>query len=300
MATSQYFYNYNSKYNEQRLLEDVVTESFKIMGFDAYYLPNDGGASRDLMYGEDPLRAFTRSFAVEMYLSKADGYEGREDIFSKFGLEIRNNVKVMVSRRAFAQRVDPAITRPREGDLVWVPFLNGTGELFEIKFVEQSKDFHQLGRQQSYYYELEMEKFKYSQEVLKTGQPEIDSIVLESGYNMILQLTPNTLGRPANNFVVGETVTQAYDNNPLRIFAYGTVQAWSNTNNQLTISNIKGVFVPDTGNNIYGRTSTTGRFITVANPYSISSKTEVYDNLMFEQQANNYLDFSESNPFGSF
>ena len=299
MATSQYFNNYNSKYSEQRLIEDVITESFKIMGFDAYYIPNDNTAARDLIYGEDPLRKFTRSFAIEMYLSKSTGYEGAEDMFSKFGLEIRNNIKVMLSHRTFHERVDPLITRPREGDLVWVPFLNGTGEIFEIKFVEQAKDFHMLGRKNPYFYELEMEKFKYSQEILQTGQPDVDNIALQSGYNMILQVSPNNQGYTNNNYIIGETVTQAYDNSPYKIFASATVQDWDYMTNQLTVSNIKGAFAPDTANNLYGRTSTTRRFVTVANPHTVSSQTEAYDNQIIENQANNYLDFTESNPFGN-
>jgi len=298
MATSQYFNNYNAKYNEQRLVEDLITESFKMMGFDAFYIPNDNTAARDLMYGEDPLRKFSRSFPLEMYLSKADGYSGEEDMFSKFGLEIRNNVKVMLSYRTFRERVDPAIVRPREGDLIWVPFLNGTGEIFEIKFVEQAKDFHMLGRKNPYFYELEMEKFKYSQEVVSTGRPEVDDIVMQSGYSMIMQLSPNGLNYNSNNYVIGEIVTQANDNNPYSIFAYGTVQDWAYETNQLTISNIKGEFRPDVANNLYGQTSGTGRFVLVANPYSIGTRYEPYDNYLIEQQANNFLDFTESNPFG--
>ena len=83
MATSVYFNNYGA-HNEQRLFEDLIVESIKIQGFDAYYLPNDNDVSRDLLYGEDPLKKFTSAFPLEMYLSSALEYTGEKEFFSKF------------------------------------------------------------------------------------------------------------------------------------------------------------------------------------------------------------------------
>ena len=179
MAVNHYFNNYqNSAIAEQRLFEDLIVESIQIMGFNSYYIPNSNDDARDLLYGEDPLKEFTDAFPVEMYLSSALEYTGEREFFSKFGLEIKNNVSVIVSKRSFSQRVpQETLNRPREGDLIYIPFLNGTGELYEIKFTNQTKDFFMLGRQIPYFYELELEKFKYSQELIATGVADIDSIV---------------------------------------------------------------------------------------------------------------------------
>ena len=84
MPTSVYFNNYNSK-QEQNVIEDLIVESIKIMGFDAYYLPNDNDAARDLLYGEDPVKKFSSAFPLEMYLSSdPTDYIGQKDIFSKY------------------------------------------------------------------------------------------------------------------------------------------------------------------------------------------------------------------------
>jgi hypothetical protein len=191
MATSPYFNNYNAKYNEQRLVEDLITESIQIMGFNAFYLPNNNDAARDLVYGEDPTKKFQSAFQVEMYLSSSNDYMGEREMFSKFGLEIRNQVTVILSKRAFSQRIPQnTFTRPREGDLIYIPFLNGTGELYEIKFTNQNKDFHMLGRKVPYYYELELEKFKYSQEVISTGIADIDIVMNDSAYSLQLNVAP--------------------------------------------------------------------------------------------------------------
>ena len=68
MATSVYFNNYNSK-GEQRLIEDIIVESIKIMGFDSFYLPIFNPEDRDILYGEDPVKKFTQAFNIEMYQS---------------------------------------------------------------------------------------------------------------------------------------------------------------------------------------------------------------------------------------
>ena len=243
MATSVYFNNYNSK-GEQRLIEDIIVESIKIMGFDSFYLPIFNPEDRDILYGEDPVKKFTQAFNVEMYLSSSEGYEGQQDFFSKFGLEIRDSVRVIISKRSFEERVPQnTFTRPREGDLVYVPFLNGTGELYEITFVEQAKDFHQLGRKNPYFYELKMEKFKYSQEIINTGDTEIDVVVTDSAYSIEL-----TTGAGSGNFTIGETVTSNT--------ASAVVQSWKPLLDHLVVNTIAGVFA--NGQTITGQTSKKG------------------------------------------
>jgi len=192
MATSVYFNNYGS-HAEQRVIEDLIVESIKIMGFDAFYLPNDNDAARDLLFGEDPTKKFRTAFPLELYLSSSTEYMGEKEFFSKFGLEIKNNVNVILSKRSFSQRVQQNnFSRPREGDLIYIPFLNGTGEIYEIKFTNQTKDFFMLGRKVPYFYELELEKFKYAQEVIETGVDSIDNIVLDSGYTINLNVIKDT------------------------------------------------------------------------------------------------------------
>jgi len=241
MATSNYFNNYKSKYNEQRLVDDLISESIKIQGFDAFYIPNNNAIARDLLYGEDPVKKFTSAFPVEMYLSSVMGHEGQKDFFSKFGLEIRNQVHVLVSRKAFYQRT-PQTTylRPLEGDLVYVPFLNGGGELYEIKYVDQNKDGFTLGRKNPYYYELEMEKFKYSQEVIATGMADIDIAASDSAYTLHLNMDVNLPGIP---YSLREEVFQSPDNRIENAVAKGTVQSWITSTGILSVSNVFGEFL---------------------------------------------------------
>lgn len=294
MATSVYFNNYNSKYSEQRLIEDLIVESIKIMGFDAFYLPITNSGDRDLLYGEDPVKKFKTSFPVEMYLSSdPTDYIGQHDVFSKFGLEIKDDVKVIVSKRAFEEKVlqnpDNHFTRPREGDLVYVPWLNGTGELFEIKFTEQAKDFHMLGRKQPYFFELSLEKFKYSQEEISTGISEIDDVVTNNAYTLHL----NT-GTGTGKFLQKELVTQTVNG---VVIASATVQGWVPASNILAVTTIYGNFAD--GVTLVGETSNAQFILASFDPLVDNTYSETYDNKHISNSANSIIDFSETNPFGS-
>jgi hypothetical protein len=292
MATSQYFNNYASL-SEQRLIEDLITESIRIQGFDCYYLPNDNDQARDLLFGEDPVKKFQSAFQLEMYLSNATEYGGEKEFFSKFGLEIKNNVQVIVSKRAFTQRVPQnTFNRPREGDLIYIPFLNGTGELFEIKFTNQTKDFFMLGRKVPYFYELEMEKFKYSQEIISTGVAAIDSVVTDSAYTLHL----NT-GAGTGTYAINEIVYQSADTTYANAATVAVVQSWIPSSNTLSVSNIAGEFI----NNqlIIGQSSNARYTLTTFDPLNNPANKENYDNAYIANNASSIIDFSETNPFGN-
>ena len=265
------------------------------MGFDAYYLPIENETDRDILYGEDPVKKFSSAFPIEFYLSSSMEYEGEKEFFSKFGLEIKNNVSIILSKRSFSQRVPQnTFTRPREGDLIYVPFLNGTGELFEIKFTNQTKDFFMLGRKIPYFYELELEKFKYSNEIISTGVAGIDDTVTFSSYTISY-----TMGAAANNnnYQIKELVYQAPDDTHANATAVGTVQSWHPLDNTLTLTNVAGEFNPD--QLIIGSTSNAQYMLVTYDPLTDNVRDDSSDNFVIENQANNIVDLTESNPFGT-
>jgi hypothetical protein len=294
MAISQYFNNYKST-DEQHLIEDLIVESIRIMGFDAYYLPINNPQDRDLLYGEDPVKNFVNAFPLEFYLSSdPTDYIGQKDIFSKFGLEIKDDVNVILSNRSFLERVPQnTFRRPREGDLVYIPFLNGTGELFEIKFVEQAKDFHMLGRKSPYFYELSLEKYKYSQEEIATGVADIDLVVTNNAYTLSLNV-----GAGTGKYILKETVYQTAGMPASNVAtAVATVQSFIPKSNTLTVTTIAGEFVD--GKIIYGATSTAQYMLSTFDPLEDHSYSETYDNKHISESAIAITDFSETNPFGS-
>ena len=292
MATNPYYNSYNAKYTDQRLIEDLLVESIKMMGFDAFYLPNNNDEARDLLYGEDPVKKFATAFPIEMYLSDALSYNGEREFFSKFGLEIRNQVSVILSKRSFSQRIPQnSFSRPREGDLIYIPFANGTGELYEIKFTNQNKDMMMLGRRVPYFYELELEKFKYSQEEITTGIPDIDEAATNSAYNITLNL-----GNGVGDFTLGEIVFQSNDNTLANSYTSAIVQSWNHVSKELIVSNVQGEFRDAVA--IYGHSSNTTRVVGNYDALTPNVRNEQYDNSYINTQATNITNTTEINPFG--
>ena len=203
-------------------------------------------------------------------------------------------MNVIISKRSFAQRVPQnTFTRPREGDLIYVPFLYGTGELYEIKFVDHTKDFFTLGRKIPYFYELELEKFKYSNEKIDTGIDAIDDVVTQSSYAIELDMTTGT---NANNYVQKEIVYQAPDLTEANATVVAIVQSWNANSNTLIVTNIAGEF---SDNAIIIGAESNARYTLVSyDPLRDSTRNETYDNMYIEDQANNIIDFTEINPFG--
>ena len=138
MPTNRYFNEFRNK-SEQKLLDNLLTECIAMHGIDCYYIPKSF-VKKDEIFGEDVLLEYKDKFPIEMYMESTEDFTSNDNLISKFGLDIKDDVNVIVSRRTFQQRVPQnSFQRPREGDLIYIPFLNGTGELFEIKFTNQTK-----------------------------------------------------------------------------------------------------------------------------------------------------------------
>ena len=89
---------------EKRLQEDLIVESIKIFGQDIYYLPRTL-VNRDLVLGEDTSSRFDDSYLTEMYFETNEGFAGEQEIINKFGLEIRDDTTLVVTKRAFEAQV---------------------------------------------------------------------------------------------------------------------------------------------------------------------------------------------------
>jgi hypothetical protein len=202
-------------------------------------------------------------------------------------------MEVVVSKRSFSQRVPQnTFTRPREGDLVYIPFGNGTGELFEITFVEQNKDMMMLGRKYPFFYEMRLEKFKYSHEVINTGVADIDMSMDNSTYSIDLQL-----GTGLGTYQLKEIVFQSTDGTYNNAITTATVQSFNDPANILTVTNIQGEFLDN--QTIIGLSSNAQYTLSTFDPLATQPHNEIYDNKYIQNSANLVIDFSESNPFGN-
>ena len=291
--------------SEQSLYEDLIVESLQIYGQDIYYVPRTL-VSRDNILGEDPASKFDDAYLMEAYLENIDGFEGAGDLMSKFGLEIRDEATFVISRRVWERLVgkfssnviDP---RPQEGDVIFLPMTNS---FFEINFVEDDSPFYQLSNLPVY--RMQCSLFEYADEDFDTGIETIDLKTGQSAYQVFLDVTVSG----GNHFEVGETVSQIVATG---ITVSGEVQQRTKTSDiagTYGISNIgvtgsagaaKDFIVSSTAVLTGGTTSYTG---TITKVYDVSDNTQTFttdgaaENVAIELEADSFIDFTESNPFG--
>jgi len=179
--------------SEQNLVQSLVNEQLKIYGVEVTYIPRKI-VNRSTIFEELERSRFDDNFLLEAYVDTWDGYGGQGDIMTKFGMTLKDELTVSISRERFEDFISPFLesmpddeiliaTRPREGDLVFFPLGN---RLFEVKFVEHEDPFYQLGK--NYVYKLQCELFEYEDEVIDTGIEEIDKKVEDLGHITDLKL----------------------------------------------------------------------------------------------------------------
>lgn len=190
MATNFYFNNFESS-TEQILIEDLVIESIKIYGQDIIYIKRNTTSLDDLM-NEDDVPEYREAHSTEMYIKNVDGFEGEGDFLSKFGLQIRDSITFTTAIRVWEQNVGQYIDniRPNEGDLIYFPL---NGKIFEVQHVEHEAIFYQMGSLQTY--DLRCELFEYSNELFRTGVPEVDNLFAE--YESRKYISPDTVFNPS-------------------------------------------------------------------------------------------------------
>jgi hypothetical protein len=292
MAVNHYFNNFPGIVTpEQLLAEDLIIETIRQYGTDVFYVPRKSLSDEDAIYGEDPVKTYNAAYSMEMYIQSVAGFEGPGEFFSKFGLEIRDSLRVVVARRTYEKYAPISLyPRPREGDLVYIPAL---ANLYEIKYVEEERNFYTLGRRPPlfYYYELSMELYKFSNERFTTGVKEIDDVGRLYSYTQNMSMNSGGTGA----YLREETVYQGAS------FATATstavVKDWYPSNTTLQLINIKGTFIE--GASIKGVTSNANFTVTTFNRQNFEGVSdEIANNLEIQTDANTIIDSLESNPFG--
>lgn len=299
--------------SEQNLYEDLIIESLKIFGQDIYYLPRET-ISKDSILGEDRASKFDDAYMIEAYIEGTDGFEGQGDLYSKFGLEVRDEVNFVLSRKIWDRYVGlqdeiNESPRPREGDLIFLPMSN---KFFEVMFVEHEQPFYQLSNLPVY--RLQCSLYEFNDEDFDTGVVGIDAVEETNAYQVTLDYTTSA----NNQYTEGEQVKQilTVDANGDEVTSvFATVQKVvnvSNTAGQIQVSNIgvSGVaefreFVVSSTLPLVGQTSNRSCNITkvydigdTGNSLLVDPTDSGGENITFELEGDSFLDFTENNPFG--
>ena len=304
MARNPYFKEHTG---EQGLAEDLTIEIIKTMGKDMVYIPRTL-VNEDKLFGEDTISKFDDGYQLEMYVASVDGFEGEGDIISRFGLEIKDRISLVVSKKRFSEEVGmyENTTRPKEGDLIYFPL---SQTLFEVNFVEHENPFYSLGK--LYTYVLSCEVFTYSQEEIDTGYGDIDTVEDERKFFAIeLDLGTRHSSSSFANFYEGETiyqVTGVTGSGATLGNATATAIAtdWDASATKLTVTNIVGSLSTSTGETVKGAksmaeyeisTQTTTTVIIPQEPEDDKPMGDNEDIELFRDQ-DDIFDFTDVDPF---
>ena len=176
------FFQQGSK-TEQSLVQDLINEQLRMYGVEVHYMPRQFITTNTVI--EELIESsFKEAYPIEAYLENVDGYADNSVILSKFGIQSQQEITLTISRERYELYIKPLAQqnsqnrlpeRPSEGDLIYFPL---GGRLFEIKYVEHEKPFHQL--QSTYVYTLRCELFRLEDEVIDTGIDTIDDELVGS------------------------------------------------------------------------------------------------------------------------
>ena len=314
MATNVYFDRGTT--SEKRLYEDLMIEQLKAFGQECFYIPRTLVA-KDNIFGEDSLNKFSAAYMIEMYVEDVQGFAGEGDLIGKFGLEVRDQVTFVVSRRRFVMLVRENAnliesSRPNEGDLV---YMDRFKKLFKIDFVEDEDPFYQVSDLPVF--KLKCSVFEYSHEEFDTGISEIDqaqtiedvstlnfqigletslgsgSILLEPEVLEVVNLESGTFNKSVVELEggIGTLGSENIDDNIL-------LEDQDDVTTRLTDQD---------GNTISLEDDPSDKTYIIQESYSIETEDEYADNATFETEAgfdtpfnteDDLLDFTEKNPFG--
>ena len=167
-----------------------------------------------------------------MYIENTEGFDGEGDLFTKFGVEIRDEATFIVSRRRWnttVGKVDNQIEgeRPREGDLIFLPL---SKSMFEVMHVEHEQPFYQLANLPTF--KMRCQLFEYSGEDLDTDLTTIDTIEQTNAYEFDM-----VLSGVSGDFEIGERVTQTLTDGTI---LGAEVSEWVSSTNSLSVIHLGG------------------------------------------------------------
>ena len=238
---------------EQRLIQSLVNEHLKIYGVDVTFIPRKF-VNQSTIIEEVTASKFDDNFLIEAYVENYDGYAGAGDVLTKFGMSLRDEVTLVISKERFEEFIAPFMdsgddfelsSRPREGDLVFFPLGQ---RLFEIKFVEHEEPFYQLGS--NYVYKLKCELFEYEDEVIDTSIEAIDTQVEDVGYIADLQLVGIGITALATPVVATGVVREIFLNNDGSGFTGTPIIGFSTSPSGLSGSTATAVAITSTRANV--------------------------------------------------
>ena len=298
MPTRNLYFSHGTR-SERWLYEDLMIEQLRVFGQEVTYLPRKIVA-RDTILGEDALSKFEEAYSIEMYVQNVSGFEGDQDVIGKFGLEVRDDITLVCSKRRFDLLVDQksntlAQDRPKEGDVIYMPVFK---KMFEIQFVEDEDPYYQIA--DIPLYKLKCTTFEYSHEALNTGISEIDEVE----DNLSTDALAHQFSLEEGTGTTGALLMETPSLSQLQLDGTDTLQ--TDAGSGLVLNSVDGTDA-DAGDDILLEDDLGTYNYLLQEDYTIDSKDSQAQNTSFIQESgldtefdssDDIFDFSERNPFG--
>lgn len=286
MATNPFFESSFKSQHDQDLYESLVIESIQVHGRDYLYMPRTL-VNFDRLFGEDVISAFEEAIPVEMYLESVSGWEGEQELITKFGISLYDEASLVVSKKRFHDEIGKkfGFKHPREGDLIVFPIeVDKRIRIFEISFVDPEAVFYQLGK--LYTYRLKVRVFDYNGESIRTGIKDIDMYEVKHKITQTIELDHGT-----GDFYPGDVIYQGES-------FEAVVLSWNKDEQKLVITSNESENAldasPDTNMPIITDSGTMWYM------HKVDDRAEnigTADNKLIEANAEILVDESEYNPY---
>jgi hypothetical protein len=274
---NKYFNNYGFA-REQDVVEDLILESIKIYGHDVKYLPRSL-VKNDHLFGEDTLSKFEEAIDIEMYLKSMEGFEGDGQFLSKFGLEIRDQIVLTVSRKRFDQVLtSPKLMTEVGYNLVFEDGDNNepsrqflTGDAATEAWVQEGDDYlNTLNRPR----EGDLIYFPMMDKIFEVMYVDDRPVHFQLGRMQSYDLRCELYEYSSEEINTGDSAIDATEDQ----FSLNTLIY------QFTLEDGSGIVKSEDGDSILQE-------------FELTTTAPAANNTFFQFEADSVLDFSESNPF---
>ena len=298
MPVKNLYFSHGTR-SEKFLYEDLMIEQLKVFGQEVIYLPREI-VSKDDVLGDAISSKFESAYTIEMYVDNVSGFEGDQDQLTKFGLEVRDDVTLIVSKRRFDILVDQKsnvlnINRPKEGDAIYMPLFK---KMFQIEFVEDEDPFYQIA--DIPLYKLRCTTFEYNQEEFNTDVTEVDAVETARSLDLLQYQFSLEVGTGTTGSIVLESPSLAM------LTLDGTDENGSNAGDSLVLDRTVAGTDTDAGDDILLEDDLGEIMYLLQEDNVITDNNDLKaQNKTFADEAENdftsepdIFDFTEANPFG--
>ena len=101
--------------SEQRLVQDLINEQLQIYGVEVAYIPRKL-IKRQSIIKEIQSSQFDDNFLIEAYVDTYEGYSGQGDIMTKFGVSLKDEISLTISKERYEDFITPFLDAIQDGN----------------------------------------------------------------------------------------------------------------------------------------------------------------------------------------